>query len=662
VWWFAGLCVFIGRTRVATADGIERPWNEDVIYFVLTDRFMDGDHANNVPEGSDPSLHDPSQNDIDRYHGGDFRGLEQAIQRGYFNDLGITALWITPPLRNAWFSLHDLGGDKTGYHGYWAQNFLDIDPHLVSAKRMDGTPYPQGRDGRMLHYRDLIDLAHENGIKIVQDIVCNHVGPLFYYDKDGDQHFDVDEKQEWIRRYVADGFYVESRWADIPAWNLRRTEPGDPQQILGHHVGTTGLFQNLDVYGRKGFSESPSSLGQTNGEEVTCDFFALRDFWTHPNSPFFDDLIDEFVEIYHFYVRKLGIDGLRVDTVKHVHHEFWDEFTERVRQRLGVEASRLIMFGEVYDARPRELGRFTYRTDFPADNTPCMDSLLNFQFCHAVREYLRNPERSYGPADGLEKMVKDVNAENPGGADRPYYNPTPGPDGLNARQKLVNFIGNHDGLNRFLVQQVDVKNHRLAIGLAMTMEGIPCVYYGSEAELRDNQGTIGPDTESGRLTYCRGGGISHLDNARQTDTFKTLESLAGHRRTLPALTRGRTNSLWKHNPQDEKRADAGIFAFARYIENENSQVQTEHTVVIVVNAHPDRSGTTGYDNKWMRLISHRGEPLISHGDRLVWVPVEGQYENAQDGPSVEIQWHAGLPHAKTEVDPKTISLFEVERP
>ena len=94
------------QTACAT-QGPERPWNEDVIYFVMTDRFFDGDPANNRPAGSDPALYDPEQVNIDLYHGGDFRGLEIALENGYFNELGITAIWITPPVRNVWNSSFD---------------------------------------------------------------------------------------------------------------------------------------------------------------------------------------------------------------------------------------------------------------------------------------------------------------------------------------------------------------------------------------------------------------------------------------------------------------------------------------------------------------------------------------------------------------------------
>jgi hypothetical protein len=92
--------------------------------------------------------------------------LEKAIAGGYFEALGVTALWISPPVRNVWNSGADLGGPKTGYHGYWAQDFLDIDPHLTSRRSLDGArEYPDSREGRMQHYRDFVTLAHAHGLK-----------------------------------------------------------------------------------------------------------------------------------------------------------------------------------------------------------------------------------------------------------------------------------------------------------------------------------------------------------------------------------------------------------------------------------------------------------------------------------------------------------------
>ena len=99
--------------------------------------------------------------------------MELALESGYFNALGVTALWITPPVRNVWYSAFDSNdAPKTGHQGYWSQDFLDIDPHLVSARSLDGQrEYPDSREGRMQHYKDFVELAHSRGIKVIQDIV-----------------------------------------------------------------------------------------------------------------------------------------------------------------------------------------------------------------------------------------------------------------------------------------------------------------------------------------------------------------------------------------------------------------------------------------------------------------------------------------------------------
>lgn len=331
----------------------------------------------------------------------------------------------------------------------------------------------------MQHYKDFVALAHGKGMKVIQDVVCNHAGPVFFYDANGNGKFDDGVRAEWIQPFKADGFYDNAMWANHPAWNQVRTEPGGPQTILGHAVKTTGALAQLDAYGRKGFSDD--SLGKSDGSERKCDFFALRDFWTAPGSPVFERIVDEFVEIYAFYIEEIGIDGLRIDTVKHVDHEFWDAFTERLRQRVGPErAKRLLLFGEVYDGNATKLGDYTYRTDFPARRDPCLDSLLNFTFCFAAREFLRSTPGQTGDPHPLERALKALAAKQ---GDRENYNVTPGADGLRAREKLVNFVENHDGLNRFRVAGISERRNLLAQALTLTVQGIPCLYSGTESAL-----------------------------------------------------------------------------------------------------------------------------------------------------------------------------------
>jgi glycosidase len=567
-----------------------RPWTDEVMYFVMTDRFHDADPENNSPAGCDPALYDPHQKDISRYMGGDLRGLEKAVQSGYFNDLGVTALWLTPVVRNVWRSGYDLGGWKTGYHGYWAQDWLDVDPHLTSRLSLTGETYANDTGGRVSHYRDFVKLAHSKGIRVIQDVVLNHAGPVFYYDVNGDGSFDLSRKDEWVQPFKRNGYHDSARWAEVPKWNAFKTQPDGPRRLLGTDIPIHGTLARLSAYGRKGFS--PDSLGKTDGEEIECDFFSLRDLWTAPGGEHFDDLVDDFVSIYHFYLTTVGVDGLRIDTVKHAHHGFWDAFTARLRKRLGPAAVDKLIFGEIYDGNPAVLGRYTWRSDWPASKDPALDSVLDFTTCFSAREYLRHPGKHYGSPAALEKALAFRTANDPSG--RPYYNPNPGADGLNAQQKIISFIENHDGLNRFRVAGVSERRNRLAQGLLMTLPGIPCLYYGTEFALADEQGKPGEDGETGRMMFFPRKNGPSLDQVKNSTSFSEITRLSALRARFPVLRTGNFIPLWGDSGAGSE--DDGIFAFARATADGSS------FVVVVMNAS-DAPRVTGTGTQAMQLPS-----------------------------------------------------------
>jgi alpha-amylase len=634
----------LGITAALVPARGERPWNEDVIYFALTDRFYDGDPENNVPAGSDEALHDAGQKDISRYHGGDLRGLEKAIASGYFEALGVTALWVSPPVRNVWKSAFDLGGPKTGYHGYWTQDFLDVDPHIVSRRSLDGSKkYADSRDGRMQHYKDFVALAHARGLKVVQDIVCNHAGPVFYYDSNENGQLDREREMEWQMPYRADGPYEFTKWMSIPEWNAMPTMPGGPVTVLGRPVRTTGVLQQFSTYGRRGMSRD--SLGKRDGEEVMCDFFALRDVFTDPKAPHFSALVDEFVEIYRFYVEEIGVDGFRVDTVKHVHREFWEAFTDRLREKAGPErAKRMILFGEIYDWSPYACGRYTYRAAWPARKEPCLDSVLNFNVCFTARQYLRHTGERWGSAVALETALKASASDK--------YNPTPGADGLNARQKMVNFIENHDGLNRFRVAGVSERHNLLANSLLLTLEGIPCLYYGTEAALLDSAGNTRDDSESGRMTFIPRGGDAQMRAVRDGGSFREIAAIIRLRRELPVLTRGEVAPLWVDS--GESKVDDGIFAFAR-VEEKDGKIGS--AAVVVFNAGRVKAKTAIPGNA-MRLVTKNGSPLLAAGQRLVvraTIPAVAEF-----APLIVRGEADGVPTAEIMVPAKTAVILTIE--
>ncbi len=568
------LCLLFTAGTIPAVE--QRPWTDEVIYFALTDRFLDGDAENNVPPGSPAELHDPARKNINLYHGGDLRGLEQAIQSGYFTRLGVTALWITPPVKNVWLNARDFGGMKTGYHGYWAQDFLDIDPHLISRKSLDGkSEYPDTRDGRMAHYRDFVALAKSRGIRIVQDVVLNHAGPVFHYDANQNGAFDHSEDSEWIQPFRMNQAHPNARWANIPAWNLRAAQPSGPVNIFGKTLALNGAPGRIESFSRRGFNSD--SLGKSDDEGIWCDFTSLRDYDTSPGSPHFNALVDDFVEIYRFYIEDIGVGALRVDTVKHVHHEFWDAFTSRLRAKLGAQhAKNVLLFGEVYDGNPAVLGRYTWRADAPSNPAPSLDSVLDFQFCFAIRSFLRQPGGNPGQARAVEDALKSRLA----GTDtqgRPFYNPHPGPDGRNAIQKSISFVENHDGLNRFRVKDITETKHLLAQAILLTSPGIPCLYYGAESARQDPLGVVGQDGESGRFTLFSPGQSPAPAEVEKSRAFQSVAGLTALRAKFPALREGEWQSLWADSGNSSD--DDGTLVYARVLKG-----VPRSAVVVAINA------------------------------------------------------------------------------
>lgn len=151
------LSVIIILSPLALADESKNvPWDEEIIYMVMTDRFFDGDPNNNNPENIEGSF---DKDHLEAYHGGDIKGLIEKAP--YLKDLGITTLWITPIVKNIDTNMMaDKGGKQYGYHGYWASDFTKVDPHLGTEEDL----------------KNLIDLLHENGIKLMVDVVINHSG------------------------------------------------------------------------------------------------------------------------------------------------------------------------------------------------------------------------------------------------------------------------------------------------------------------------------------------------------------------------------------------------------------------------------------------------------------------------------------------------------
>jgi neopullulanase len=142
----ASLSLLPRRSRQGRFQGVTR---DDVIYVIMPDRFADGDPGNNMPKGATSGTYD--RNAPKAYHGGDLKGIQDHLP--YFKDLGVTTLWLNP--------IFDNDNISEIYHGYGATDLYAVEDHF----------------GSLAEYQQLVDAAHQQGIKILLDMVPNHVGP-----------------------------------------------------------------------------------------------------------------------------------------------------------------------------------------------------------------------------------------------------------------------------------------------------------------------------------------------------------------------------------------------------------------------------------------------------------------------------------------------------
>ena len=316
--------VFVGTTE---------PFASEAVYFVLTDRFVNGDPSNDQREQGGErrtfdiplSWEDGSVANIG-YLGGDFRGLLDHAD--YIREMGFSALWITPIVDNPDEAFTG-GGEitqtsiltdrgKTGYHGYWGKNFYVLDEHLPSAD---------------LDFRGLTAGLRERGLKTVLDIVANHGSPGYSMPVD---------QPEFGRLYDAQGQLVASH-DNLPPDQL------DPAGNPLHRVYNT-----------------------------TPDLAQLSDF--SETSP---EIMEYLIGAYAQWMEQ-GAYAFRIDTVGHMKPEFWAEFTRRIRElRPG-----FFMYGEIFSYEVDKVARFTHPENGGL-------SVLDFPLKQALKEVFESADSDF---------------------------------------------------------------------------------------------------------------------------------------------------------------------------------------------------------------------------------------------------------------------------
>lgn len=254
-------------------------WENANIYFLLTDRFNNGDPGNDV--NFDRTL----ETAVNRgFQGGDIAGVTQKIEEGYFSDLGITAIWMTPFVEQNHGIVDEGTGPTYGFHGYWAQDWTSMDPNFGTEEEL----------------ASFIEAAHSKGIRVIMDVVINHTGPATEKD---------------------------------PAWNDEwvRIEPACTYKDYETTIKCT-LVENLPDIRTESEEEVrlPDELvkkwtkeGRLEKEMEELDQFFERT--GYPRTPTY-----YIIKWLTDYVRKYGIDGYRLDTAKHVEEEVWTKLRKEV--------------------------------------------------------------------------------------------------------------------------------------------------------------------------------------------------------------------------------------------------------------------------------------------------------------------------------------------
>lgn len=224
----------LARNRENGRGRVQGITNRDFIYLMMPDRFSNGDPSNDIIPGYRDQTSD-RKNKWSR-HGGDFKGVENHLD--YFNELGVTAIWMTPVLENNTHLMHEWGNDIAGYHGYWFTDHYQID------KRFGGN------EG----YRHLIDAAHAKGIKIIQDAVYNHISKEHWIALDPPepdwihqwpQFTSPNHREETIfdpygsafdKKNMLDGWFTDH----LP--DLNQTNPQLARFLIQHAIWTTEYF------------------------------------------------------------------------------------------------------------------------------------------------------------------------------------------------------------------------------------------------------------------------------------------------------------------------------------------------------------------------------------------------------------------------------------
>lgn len=509
---------FVSLTR-RTFTPSPAAWEDQVVYFLLLDRFSDGNEQGGFRDndgrpassGSTPlySPEDPGRVDYDvwfraggAWQGGTLRGLKSKL--GYLRRLGITALWVSPIFRQVAF--------EPSYHGYGIQNFLDVDPHF----------------GTREEFRDFVQAAHQHGIYIILDIIAHHTGNVFAYAADRYTTHDPATGKQYVdprwdgKPYAVHGFLDREGQPTLPfdSPDPSRLEAAWPDGAIWPQE-----FQQPHLFLKKGHITSWDYFP----EYAEGDMFDLKtlDLWVKWEGQYRKDssALDNLAIVYCFWIAYADIDGFRIDAAKHMGNEALRTFCDVIRefaQSIGKE--RFLLVGEIA-GNCQQVWEVVEKTG--------LDAALGID---DIPGKLERMVTGYAEPNDYFSLFRNwvLDAQR----EHRWY-----------RNQVVTLVDDHDqvrkggGKWRFCgdSQVRDLAFNVLAVQL--TTMGIPCIYYGSEQGFDSGGRPSGSDLVLRESMFGgRFGGLCtqgrHFFN-EDGNLYRALADLIDLRKKLLPLRRGR---------------------------------------------------------------------------------------------------------------------------
>ena len=454
-------------------------WRDEVLYFLLVDRFSDGQESNRPvldrknrgaarPQGRDGlswRWDRWAESGAFRWQGGTLKGVKSKL--GYLKRLGVSTIWLSPVFKQR--------GHLDTFHGYGIQHFLDVDPHFGTRKDLV----------------DLVTAAHGKDIRIILDIIFNHSGFNWVY-PNGD---------------ITPGFKPFPNRYDFGSWLGHAGEPvGTVVNRVDEGVWPTEL-QDPDSYTRAGLGDlGAGSLEDPNAEHKRTDFFTLRDFALDHAS-----VLNNLADCYKYWIALTDCDGFRIDTLKHVSFEQGRNFCGTIKEfSANIGKANFLLVGEVAGgdfAQDRYLDVLGRNLDAALDIGDMRPTL------HNVAKGLVHPNAYFAGFD-------------PGNAEMGSHR--------NIGQHHVSILDDHDHVTgtkiRFSSEAASDQQVAAAVAIQLFSLGIPCIYYGTE------QSFAGPEESERRFLPGYKGG-DHADRYLREAMFGPLHP---RRSGLPGLVQGAT--------------------------------------------------------------------------------------------------------------------------